>query len=90
MSLHDKIMNIIGRHSSCRATSDGERQAYATGHRDARHAAAELAVAQDALVAQLVEALDHCCVWLDAAGIEKTMPVQQQARSALAAAKEQQ
>ena len=31
---------------------------------------------------ELLEALQHCIHWLDAAGIAETMPVQQQARAA--------
>jgi len=49
MNLHDKIMAI--------PPSRTDSQGYLLGHRDARHAAAELAVKHDALVAQLVEAL---------------------------------
>lgn len=55
MDLHGKIMNL-----PCDgATLDwaNTREAYMYGHRDARHAAAELATAADALIAELVEAL---------------------------------
>jgi len=51
MSLHDKIIDI--------PPSRTDSQGYLIGHRDCRHAAAELAVKQDALVAQLVEALEY-------------------------------
>ncbi len=39
--------------------------AYACGHRDARHAAAEIAAEGDALVEELTKALDRMCsVWV--------------------------
>lgn len=58
MSLHDKIMNLPGK-PGMYVLDRGRHIAYYEGHRDARHAAAELAVKQDALVAQLVEALER-------------------------------
>jgi len=51
MSLHDKI-------SALRPAS-GNTAEFRGGFTCARHAAAELAVKQDALVAQLVEALEY-------------------------------
>jgi hypothetical protein len=49
--LHAAIMNIhLGNGVSSGA---GELVAYKTGHRDARHAAAELALASDARIAEL-------------------------------------
>jgi hypothetical protein len=57
-SLRDKIMALPARHVY---EGHGHQSVYAEGHRDARHAAAELAseyeASQDALVEQLVEAL---------------------------------
>ena len=56
-SLHDQIMNI-----QCdRATLDwaNTREAYQYGHRDARHAAAELAQAQDATIRALLADLER-------------------------------
>jgi hypothetical protein len=57
MSLHEKIMNI-----ECEKEMQpwaNTREAYQYGHRDALHAAAELAVQQDAVVKQLAEALKY-------------------------------
>ena len=50
-TLHDQIMNIpLGNGVSSGA---GELVAYKTGHRDARHVAAEIAIASDARIEAL-------------------------------------
>jgi hypothetical protein len=51
MSLHDKIMNLPCRVPDNRANSGVA--CYQQGHRDARHAAAELALTADALLEAL-------------------------------------
>jgi hypothetical protein len=43
--LHGKIMNIQADHTASTADYKSKREAYIFGHRDARHAAAELALA---------------------------------------------
>jgi hypothetical protein len=48
MNLHNEIMNLQTKHDN-RAGAI----AYKTGHRDARHAAAELAIASDAYIERL-------------------------------------
>ena len=54
-TLHDQIMNIpLGNGVSSGA---GELVAYKTGHRDARHVAAEIAIASDARIEALEAAL---------------------------------
>jgi len=55
-SLHDRIMRIQSDFGAG-AKSDSRRQAYLLGHRDARHAAAELALEADAVRDELVKAL---------------------------------
>ena len=47
MSLHDKIMNIP---TDVEDLSQMGRMLYKTGHRDARHAAAEMAIKYDSFV----------------------------------------
>jgi hypothetical protein len=53
-SLHEQILNI----SAVSDLPPGYRILFTQGHRDARHAAAELAAEYEAGVAQLVEALE--------------------------------
>ena len=55
MNLHGQIMNLPAKHTHG-FHGDGDL-AYRTGHRDARHAAAELALKADADVAALLAAL---------------------------------
>lgn len=65
-SLHDKIMSLSAGLSDVLYENPEEFHAYKLGHRDARHAAAELAAEYEAeaaskyeaRVAQLVEALE--------------------------------
>ena len=57
MSLHDEIMNIGCDASMSHFSTLDELLAYKTGHRDARHAAAELAIKLEAQRDQLREAL---------------------------------
>jgi hypothetical protein len=52
MSLHDDIVNLPDA-SAALFGSVEEAFAYKVGHRDARHAAAELALAADARIAEL-------------------------------------
>jgi len=63
MTLHDKIMRMPHGTNEAVYSERSDWLAYKTGHRDARHAAAELAIAQDALVAQLVEALERISMY---------------------------
>lgn len=56
-TLHDKIMNISWQEDPY-SPDRAERIAYKTGHRDARHAAAELAAKQDVLIEQLAATLE--------------------------------
>jgi len=65
MDLHGEIMNIHGEPLT--GMDRQQRLLYKLGHRDARHAAAELAIAHDAKYAALMEshrellaALKHC------------------------------
>jgi len=59
MNLHDKIMNIrVNLTELASSLYAGDTAlAYKVGHRDARHAAAELASEADALIAELGAAL---------------------------------
>ena len=53
-TLSSRIMNLIGSPGLSEInTSAGEQLAYKRGHRDARHAAAELALVADDLLAAL-------------------------------------
>lgn len=52
MKLHDKIMNLPSKHDNRQFAI-----AYKEGHRDARHAAAELALKYDSLIVKLFDAL---------------------------------
>ena len=65
MDLHGEIMNIHGEPLT--GMDRQQRLLYKLGHRDARHAAAELAIAHDAKYAELMEshrellaAVNHC------------------------------
>lgn len=49
MSLHSEIMNIQGKY---------DQFEYKIGHRDARHAAAELSLKYEALIEKLLDALE--------------------------------
>lgn len=58
MDLHGQIMNLPARlPKDCAKMATAT--AYKTGHRDARHAAAELALRADALVHELREVLER-------------------------------
>lgn len=62
MKLHDEIMSLpVGTPG----WAGNDLLLYKEGHRDARHAAAELAAAQDALVDELVAALKECAARLE-------------------------
>ncbi len=55
MNFHGRIMNIAASRLALRdAESVSAKQAYSLGHRDARHAAAEIANEADARIAELV------------------------------------
>lgn len=62
MSLHNEIMNIQikatdgGRNSEM---GDHGEKCYKIGHRDARHAAAELSLKYEALIERLLDALEN-------------------------------
>jgi hypothetical protein len=71
VSLYDNIMNI-----SCKIPDGidaGSALAYRYGHRDARHAAAELADATDAKIAALRELLGRV-----SDGIPGDLPIQEE------------
>jgi hypothetical protein len=53
--LHGKIMNIQADHAASTADYKSKREAYIFGHRDARHAAAELAVTHAGAAAEPVD-----------------------------------
>jgi hypothetical protein len=57
MSLHNEIMNIQGKPEQ-HEFRFSHAIAYKTGHRDARHAAAEMALKKDALIEKLLDALE--------------------------------
>lgn len=60
MNLHGQIMNL----PQCDPGLEADPQrAYKLGHRDARHAAAELALAADAEIERLREALTRIAKW---------------------------
>jgi hypothetical protein len=59
MNLHGKIMNIPAKTPHDLEKADGLVHAYRLGHRDARHAAAELALKADALAEALRDMLMH-------------------------------
>jgi hypothetical protein len=62
MSLHAKIMNLPALMCSPADSVDAGR-AYKIGHRDARHAAADIASEADALIADLVSELKDIRDW---------------------------
>jgi len=57
-SLHDQIMNLPCKPENM-DSEPNQRLAYKVGHRDARHAAAELAQAQDATIRALLADLER-------------------------------
>ena len=66
MDLHGRIMNILA--DANKAGTDDARLAYLHGHRDARHAAAQMASAQTAAAAALLAALEDVCNVMNALG----------------------
>ena len=56
MDLHKQIMNICTTREAENAEYVNRREAYMEGHRDARHAAAELAAMSDARWSEKLEA----------------------------------
>ena len=64
-SLHDQIMNIEAK--PAKVNGINYVLTYKEGHRDARHAAAELAASQDATISALLadlEAAEKRLIWL--------------------------
>lgn len=57
MNLHNEIMNIPAKHQRVVFQDQGFYLMYKEGHRDARHAAAELSLKADARIEELEEAL---------------------------------
>lgn len=55
MDLHGEIINIPVNNHQYDSMRDRERLAYKIGHRDARHAAAELAIAYEKRIEELEE-----------------------------------
>ncbi len=58
MNLHDKIMNIQ-QHYCVKPTEYADSYRYAVGHRDARHAAAELALKYDGAIEEALLVLEQ-------------------------------
>lgn len=58
-SLHNQIMNLHCVEENMEPRGTEERLAYKVGHRDARHAAAELANAQDATIRSILADLER-------------------------------
>lgn len=61
MSLHNEIMNIQCESNDILTYQHGhdhKHSSYKLGHRDARHAAAELSMKQEALIEKLLDALE--------------------------------
>ena len=85
IDLHARIMKLRAREDGPFG-SPSTRIAYKTGHRDARHAAAELASEQDVVVEELYEALEACVSSLVDSGRDHA-PSVEQARVALAKAR---
>jgi ribosomal protein S13 len=56
MNLHNEIMNIQVDNSFYNKLTEAERQIYKIGHRDARHAAAELSPEAERRIEKLQEA----------------------------------
>ena len=83
---HGRVMNIP---SDVEGMSNPSRVIYKTGHRDARHAAAEIAAEADGLVEDLCEALDDILAWHDALAdpLWRGSPSQTEAIAALAKAR---
>jgi hypothetical protein len=86
MNLHDEIMNLHNIRANMELGRPDECLAYKVGHRDARHAAAELALAQDALMGELVGMLQWSMANLQEVGGD-TNPMYVAARAALAKVK---
>lgn len=63
MSLHNTIMNIPATGADDYDNLPNEKVAYKIGHHDARHEAAEMALAQDEIIEQLKEALLKAKQW---------------------------
>ena len=58
MDLHSEIMNIQALVTTEALEGGSKVRAYKIGHRDARHAAAELALKADARIEELEQSLD--------------------------------
>ena len=63
MDYHGRIMNIAGKQDGSGSTYHSQ---YSRGHRDARHAAAEISLEAQAEIKRLRNALeDYACMGLD-------------------------
>lgn len=58
MSLHDDIMKLSDHYRPCLGSEESFADAYAAGHRDARHAAADLAATHASQQAAVVAGLE--------------------------------
>ena len=82
MDLHGQIMNLPGSGGLSEiGTTQGEQLAYKRGHRDARHAAAEIALKADACI----EALRSALLVMQGEALPLKRHAIQQAEDALAA-----
>lgn len=61
MNLHDNIMNIPAKLPSELDKAASVTEAYKIGHRDARHAAAEMANDADEVIAQAKQIIIELC-----------------------------
>ena len=84
---HGRIMNIP---SDVEGMSNPSRVIYKTGHRDARHAAAEIAAEADGVIEELYEALENIVTELEETGCQGEWDSYPQARAALTKARGEQ
>ena len=71
MNLHNEIMNLVPPQRRELITTSGQGEiAYKFGHRDARHAAAELAIKSDSLIEEMKLQLEDILDWLEQGDVE--------------------
>ena len=70
MNLHNEIMNLPCEPSQRDIMNDREITAHKIGHRDARHAAAELAIKSDSLIEEMKLQLEDILDWLEQGDVE--------------------
>ena len=70
MSLHDDIMNIPAGRTDDTFVDNMDRYFYKEGHRDARHAAAELAIEADKTIEEMKYELERVLDWLEMGDVE--------------------